>query len=691
MGWDSIQVVAMPVDCSESIPELLVEWGVICCRFISFCRVGTGLSDEELDAVVTKLKPFFRKNEYPKKAPPSFYEVTNNSKERPDVWIESPEKSIVLSITSDIRTIRSEVFAAPYSLRFPRIDSVRYDKSWHDCLDVQSFVELVHSSNGTTQRAADNGVVQDNKSKCLKSSRKGEKKSVSTVPPHFLQTDISHIKGETLLFSNMMFYFVNVPPTHSLDGLHKMVVENGGTFSMNLNNSVTHCIAVETKGIKFQAAKLRGDIIHYSWFLDCCLQKKLLPLQPKYFLFLSESSRKKLEEEIDEFSDPYYWDLDIEDIKQVLSNINRSEDPKTIDYYKGKFCPKDKWSRFHGCCIYFHPSTQALNSDSKVLIEIALRRMKLEISMGGGKVSNSLSQATHLVVITPLGLDVDFNAILKNFASAEVHLLRKKSLHVVGSQWLEDCFAKEQKLQEETYSLKPPGLEESNSGEWKHDSNLDVLSGMDIIEQPNMSSSQAKDGKQRKCKAALDDPRFLTSANKDGKRKRRIPTSMGLNKGKFGVILPRRTRARLGNKTAKISENQAEENENSVNKESEMEIENNEIDGKETVEDSDSSQGRAVKPQETGENSIRGEWFEKVHGIESGWGNNACNDEKLEVMVDPVHSMLLDMIPSLGTKKVDNADPVVEVGMPSEDITTEPAKKKRVSYKDVAGELLRDW
>lgn len=32
-----------------------------------------------------------RKNEYPKKAP-SFYEVTNNSKERPDVWIESPEK-----------------------------------------------------------------------------------------------------------------------------------------------------------------------------------------------------------------------------------------------------------------------------------------------------------------------------------------------------------------------------------------------------------------------------------------------------------------------------------------------------------------------------------------------------------------------------------------------------------------------
>jgi hypothetical protein len=30
-----------------------------------------------------------------------------------------------------------QVFAAPYSLRFPRIDRVRYDKAWHECLDVQ--------------------------------------------------------------------------------------------------------------------------------------------------------------------------------------------------------------------------------------------------------------------------------------------------------------------------------------------------------------------------------------------------------------------------------------------------------------------------------------------------------------------------------------------------------------------------
>ncbi|KAL0346903.1 UNVERIFIED_CONTAM: DNA ligase 4 [Sesamum calycinum] len=431
-------------------------------RFVSFCRVGTGLSDEELNAVVTKLKPYFRKYEYPKKPPPSFYQVTNNSKERPDVWVESPEKSIIVSITSDIRTIRSEVFAAPYSLRFPRIDRVRYDKPWHECLDVQSFVELVHSSNGTTQRMMDYAVMQEDKPKRAKSSR-GGKKNVSVVPSHFLQTDVSEVKGETSIFSNMIFYFVNVPSSHSLDSLHKMVVENGGTFSMNLNNSVTNCIASESKGIKFQAAKHQGDVIHSSWLFDCCSQKKLLPLQPKHFLFLSNASKKKLEEEIDEFSDSYYLDLNVTDLKQTLSNIGKAEDSKAIEYYKKKICPREEWIRFHGCCIYFFHLRK--NTSWEVPLELAMRRMKIGICNGGGSVAETLSHATHLVIVSSPQNDMDLGTILNSFSTVEKRLLRSTRLQIVKSRWLEDCFDKDQKLPEESYSLKAQGFLESLAGD----------------------------------------------------------------------------------------------------------------------------------------------------------------------------------------------------------------------------------
>ena len=52
------------------------------------------------------------------------------------------------------------------------------------------------------------------------------------------------------------------------------------------------------------------------------------------------------------------------------------------------------------------------SSEWKVLLELELTRMKLEISMGGGKVSDNLSHATHLLVMSFPGFDVDFDAIL---------------------------------------------------------------------------------------------------------------------------------------------------------------------------------------------------------------------------------------------------------------------------------------
>lgn len=686
-------------------------------RFISFCRVGTGLSDEELDAVVTKLKPYFRKYEYPKKAAPSFYQVTNNSKERPDVWIDSPEKSIILSINSDIRTIRSEVFAAPYSLRFPRIDRVRYDKPWHECLDVQSFIELVHSSNGTTQREGVQGVLMDDKPKRTKGSRNVEKNNVTVVPSHFVQTNVSDIKGETLIFSNMMFYFVNLPPTHSLDSLHRLVAENGGTSSMNLNNTVTHCIAAESKGIKFQAAKLRGDVIHYSWLFDCCSQKKLLPLKPKYFLHLSEQSKKLLEEEIDEFSDSYYLDLDIVDLKQLLNNVDRLEDSKYVDYYKKKYCPKDKWSCFTGCCIYFHLSAQS-NSESKALLELAQRRLKLEVSMGGGKVSSSLSQATHFVIQSLRFVDVGIAAALNSFSTADVRRICNKKMHVVGSQWLEDSIESIQRLREDTYSVKLEGLDDLNVGQSENEPKTEDELDIDDVGKQNPLHSPGKDEKHRKRKAIADAYSSDAPRKKYNMKPRGRPASTSRKDMKAGKSHPKGLRARVGHKPAKICESESDvdafSEDTGKKEESEIGLDIPEVgdlvDKKERVNTvghgigqfSESSQRGKVIENKGIEGTEQSKWVDSVHGTRMEEKNSIRLNEKLdklEVMVDPVQSMLLDMIPSLGTQtsvvtksKPQLSDPnaVNESKPQPSDPNQVPAKKKKVSYKDLAYELLRD-
>ncbi|KAG6411422.1 hypothetical protein SASPL_129504 [Salvia splendens] len=672
-------------------------------RFLSFCRVGTGLSDEELNTVVTKLKPYFR--------------------------------SIIVSITSDIRTVRSEVFAAPYSLRFPRIDRVRYDKPWHECLDVQC--ELVTS-----------------------------------ILIHFR---ISYVDQ----FTSCSFYFVNVPILHSLDSLHKLVVENGGTFSMNLNSTVTHCIASESKGqsllseqsltlvtlrIKFQAAKRQGDVIHYSWLLECCTQKQSLPLHPKYFLFLSEETKKKLEEEVDEFSDSYFLDLNVTELEQILNNINKIEDSKAIEYCK-KFCPREEWVRFHGWRVYFHLPRQSLKYRNwEVPFELAIRRMKVAICTGGGSIADTLSHATHLVIVCSPELGFDLDTLLNSFSEAQRLLLHRRSLQIVKSQWLDDCFERNQKLPEDIYNLKPLQFQQVSSGE--SDEHKLVGEENDSLSRDASSSF----GGVREENAAPHKPRVVSLPDRGTKRRRGGPTGTSTGKRKPLANLPQKTRPRAGKKPAKISEYESDNDASSGDmahfevssadcgssakvdsrkraalnqprraraarlRNKPVEINDNEsdegaaaaVDEKTTVgnfkpnpttnerlRDTSSQQpvpdlhqteavkgpksdtGKAVE-QEIAEQSDYKARFDK-----SGVGQSSSKNPS-EEYVDPVQSMLLSMLPGLATNKVESVGPVREeagtrvpdpvneeykVGMDAEN---KAVKKRKVSYKDMASELLKD-
>ncbi|OWM84404.1 hypothetical protein CDL15_Pgr020644 [Punica granatum] len=595
-------------------------------------RVGTGLTDDELDAVVTKLKPHFRKYEYPKKGPPSFYQVTNHSKERPDVWVESPEKSIILAITSDIRTISSEVFAAPYSLRFPRIDRVRWDKPWHECLDVQ--------------------------------------------------------------------YFINVPSNLSLDALHKMVVENGGTFSMNLNNSVTHCIAAESKGLSATP-----------------------PSAPyMYFLFLSDTSKRRLQEEIDEFSDCYYWDLDLEDIKQLLSNVKGSEDSRRIEYYKEKYCPKEKWSRFRGCSIHFLPSASALQPEQEILLKLVERRLGLEVHWGSGKVSKSLAGATHLVVLEVPGLAADLHTLTESLSAKEKRLLRKSNLHVVSSKWLEDCLESDRKLPEDPYNLHLVVTDESVDEEGQEDDVEDRSSDLASGEKPTVPPSLEQEDLSKRHEENAGDKGATTSGREtDVRRKSGRPPSASTKRERLSVTQARRTRPRLTKKGPKINEIVSDDENNSDTMDRDMTASRDtRDDGMITEIAAKTSEGKAVEDLESSHRrrSIIEGILEDIPATREEKPNEGCRrtepekereekgeeniDPKLEIMTDPVQAMLLDMIPSLGMmKKESTSQPSPseekaerEPGPRSAEGPTEELvvpKKKKVSYKDLAGELLKDW
>ncbi|XP_012702657.2 putative DNA ligase 4 [Setaria italica] len=734
-------------------------------RFLSFCRVGTGLSDEERDALVTKLKPYFRKNEYPKK-PPKFYEVTNNSKERPDVWIESPDKSVIMSITSDIRTIKSEVFAAPYCLRFPRIQRLRYDKPWHECLDVQAFVDIVHSSNGTTQRVADDNSLENDNMKRSRTTKKGEKKkSVSIIPSHLMKTDVSGLKGETLIFANMIFYFVNIPSSYNLEYFHKLVVENGGSFSMNLNDSVTHCIAAEKKGIKYQAAIRQGRIIHYDWILDCCKEKRPLHLQPKYILYLADFARHKFPEEIDSYADYYYWDIDIADLKQIFSNIDKvAGDSNMVNQYKRKHCIDERFCFFQGCCVYLH-NAPLVNVDYNLISDIALKRVKQDLTMHGGQVCSSIAAATHLVVVSVLQ-NYNFDILYKSFPPAERRYLHDKRLHVVSNKWLEDSVEKQMKLSETAYNLKPDTLEELEIE--RSEENIRPLDHK-FEEHREVERAHVKHAPRKRSRAASisrvtkavprparrmrarrgnqqakidDDVESEESAPGECQDDQNMDTDYNSKEIGKGISNkdqgpPRaafrpvpRTRARREYQQANIDDGGSEESGPSGTDKEDQKLDVDYI--SKTVGDNSDKDLHGPppgaqfvtlgeqEPKGVESNAMEekpGSPFQRTSAAEV---TSSVPGEKIEQMVDPLHAMLLDMIPTLSQTRTEGASRVppptiVEKAPPgvgsntskSSDIlvpdagtsgvpapdpnAAPPPKKKKVSYKDVASELLKDW
>lgn len=218
----------------------------------------------------------------------------------------------------------------------------------------------------------------------------------------------------------------------------------------------------------------------------------------------------------------------------------------------------------------------------------------------------------------------------------------------------------------------------------EYDSSLKDVEKQDKLSSPVVPNEE---GKQKRIKAATS-----TSSPKSYMKRKRGRAAASTRANKRPV---QRTRTRIGSKPAKIDEIEAssssdhdndDDRKNITKQEPETKRENHKVDR--ALDDNTEIQERAMVEKNDSNN------------INNNSNNVDGNVGQLQVMVDPFEALLMDMIPSLGTKKkVDtSADlvppPVLEskkMMPPPVDPEEEPMKKKKVSYKEVADELLRDY
>ena len=62
--------------------------------------------------------------------------------DRPDVFISDIQKSIILEVKAS-ELVVSDAYPTFYSLRFPRVVKIRYDKDWHEGMNQDQLNELI--------------------------------------------------------------------------------------------------------------------------------------------------------------------------------------------------------------------------------------------------------------------------------------------------------------------------------------------------------------------------------------------------------------------------------------------------------------------------------------------------------------------------------------------------------------------
>jgi len=245
----------------------------------------------------------------------------------------------------------------------------------------------------------------------------------------------------------------------------------------------------------------------------------------------------------------------------------------------------------------------------------------------------------------------------------------------------------------------------------EHDLSVDARLIKDNVEDQNVSISN-KGSKPSSVKSASEDSLTSASQAKLGPRKRGRPPGRGVTKIKTDTNQARRVRSQIAKKRAKISEYESDESDSLDKRPYEQEADNAEgsldfhyvrsqphetekthnVQGTEGVESSEQNKGIGLEDFKDNQHESM-----FVPGIEMKDAHNDQSSqvtEKLEIMTDPVQAMLLDMIPGLSMNKFEQpTNRHVEVEKPPEISNEEPSsttKKKKVSFKAMAGDFLKD-
>ncbi|XP_003381011.1 DNA ligase 4 [Trichinella spiralis] len=444
-------------DCDFSTP-----------RFVALGRVGSGYSLKELYDFNAKLVQLRLK----RGQPPPWLKL---GVEKPEVYIH-PEQSTIVQVKA-AQIVTSGQFPLGFTLRFPRVQAIRHDKTWRDCMTVEQFLNFKDlSADCTSKRLAEMKNDNDDQIMNLKTVSKKPKRKAIVAADRRCRVEamknldqskrMRKLKPISDIFQGRELCILNGNDTFTKENLEGKVVELGGTV-------VQHPVAGrQTVKVKSVVRASTVDVLKLSWLIRCIQTNSFIQWTPKDMLLTTATMKRHFKRNFDQYGDSYTDPVDSETLHDLLTTVP-VEKTDVDDSKSQKFLStiSYKYGIFLNCTIYLDLYDDLLSPLRRRIALSALDRYELLLYEFRANIVDTLTDSLTHTLCSAFVDFVQLQRLILLFSQSSIKLvdlsrlddlLRFKSdfnanFHIVTESWVTHCIGEFAIVDESLHSVRTSG------------------------------------------------------------------------------------------------------------------------------------------------------------------------------------------------------------------------------------------
>ncbi|KAG7394227.1 DNA ligase (ATP) [Phytophthora boehmeriae] len=456
-------VLAQSLD--ENTAAEALKPGASCPIVYTFAKVGTGYNLDELEHMRQELEPYWQPWD-DNNIPPHLngWKPQKNDL-KPDLWID-PRHSKILEVYGFELTYTT-LYQTGLTIRFPRCKSIRSDKEWYQCMNLQDL----NAARGSLSNKRANEVALGQKSAAKRAPKRQvvRARQASGVLSNYSQAALEGVEQERDVFEGMEFCVLpgkyGVPPPNAVSAIpsailgdnvknmSKQIVEKllhsfGGTIVQNpIAESTSYVVAAGDAGFKVVNLKKQGlfNIVHLRWVLACVAESRLLPLKASVFIFATESKREFLAKEYDRYGDHFTEHTTPGDLRRIVHDFFDDSPAATGGVSEPwqtqiKALPSEEaeamdceFTFLSHCVVYFLHREEG---DDEYYSIGQMKLLEQQVRLYGGVISPDIDAAVTHIVISSASDRVQVETKLQPI----IRKLRRKGLQepsTVTKEWVE--------------------------------------------------------------------------------------------------------------------------------------------------------------------------------------------------------------------------------------------------------------